>query len=821
MENRLQNLNIERAVLSSIIFEPSLYEDIVSAIRAEDFYLPDHQAIFKAMGELEANDQPIDEEFLKNRLIKNGKFNEESFAQILLANPLSHTKAYVEEIKEKSIKRELIKLTSVIKDVALDQDLPSEDVLDIVQKTIYDISMDSNTREFKESPDMVRSTLDHIREMKARGNNGVIGVDTGFAELNDLTAGFGDGDLIIIAARPAMGKCLAKGTKILMYDGQLKVVEDIKVGELLMGDDSTPRKVLSLARGREEMYWVKQNKGVDYRVNSSHVLSLKRSRNEGKHKHGDVLNIPIKEYIQKSNKFKTNYKGYKVPVKFMQKELSVEPYFIGLWLGDGRKDDVRIATMDKEIIQYLKEYAKILNLKLVKSKDSPKCPMYSITNEKHINVKKDFSLQREIRKLNLIYNKHIPFDYLINSTQNRLELLAGLLDSDGHYDKYCNGYEITQKDKDLSIQIKFLADSLGFRTSLKTKKATIKSIGFECDVYRIRIFGDVDKIPVKIEHKKALPWFGKRSWNQTGIKVEFDKVDDYYGFEIDGNSLFLLEDMTVTHNTAVTLNFAQKALDDGRGVAMFSLEMPAEQLMLRLLSAKTSIPLQKLRVGDLNDEEWTNLSRATDIMSTQKLFVDDDSVINIHQLKSKLRKIKGQHPEIAICIIDYLQLMNGTGNKDRHLEVSEISRGLKLLARELNMPIIALSQLNRGVESRNDKRPMLSDIRESGSIEQDADMILFVYRDDVYRMREEKEREKKAKAEGKEYKSDFFEKPEEDTELIVGKNRNGPIGVANIVFQKRFTRFVDKGNVPVEIVYEGADINAQYSHPDNIDLPPI
>jgi replicative DNA helicase len=426
-----------------------------------------------------------------------------------------------------------------------------------------------------------------------------------------------------------------------------------------------------------------------------------------------------------------------------------------------------------------------------------------------------------MRKLNLIDNKHIPFEYLINSTQNRLELLAGLLDSDGHYDKSCNGYEITQKDENLSIQIKFLADSLGFRTSLKTKKATIKSIGFECDVYRVRIFGDVDKIPVKIERKKALPWFGKRSWNQTGIKVEFDKVDDYYGFEIDGNSLFLLEDMTVTHNTAVTLNFAQKALDDGRGVAMFSLEMPAEQLMLRLLSAKTSIPLQKLRVGDFNDDEWTNLSRATDIMATQKLFVDDDSVINIHQLKSKLRKIKGQHPEIALCIIDYLQLMNGTGNKDRHLEVSEISRGLKLLARELNMPIIALSQLNRGVESRNDKRPMLSDIRESGSIEQDADMILFVYRDDVYRMREEKEREKKAKAEGKEYKSDFFEKPEEDTELIVGKNRNGPIGVANIVFQKRFTRFVDRGNVPVEIVYEGADINAQHSHPDNIDLPPI
>jgi len=143
---------------------------------------------------------------------------------------------------------------------------------------------------------------------------------------------------------------------------------------------------------------------------------------------------------------------------------------------------------------------------------------------------------------------------------------------------------------------------------------------------------------------------------------------------------------------------------------------------------------------------------------------------------------------------------------------------LKLLARELQIPIIALSQLNRGLESRHDKRPMLSDIRESGSIEQDADIIMFVYRDDVYKMREEKEKEKRAKAEGKEYKSEFVSKAEEEAEVIIGKNRSGPIGTAHLVFQKRFTRFVDKGNVPVEIVFENAEENAKNS---KIELPPI
>ena len=818
-DNQLHNLNIERAVLSSILFEPTLYEEVASKLKSKDFYLPDHRAIFDAMEELERDEQPIDEEFLKKRLLQKNKYNEEVLIEIISANPLSNSWAYVEEIKEKSVKRELIKLTSDIKEVAVEQDLPSDDVLDIIQRKLYEISMDSTTKEFRDSPEMVTATIAHIHEMKKRGNNGVIGVDTGFRELNELTAGFTEGQLIIVAARPAMGKCLAKGTKVLMYDGKLKAVEKIKRGELLMGDDSTPRKVLSLARGREKMYWVRQNKAVDYRVNESHILSLKRSRNEGKHKHGDVLNISIKEYLGKSDKFKTNYKGYKVGVKFMEKDVQVAPYFLGLWLGDGRSSDVRIANMDDEVISYLGEYAKELDLKLVKSKDDGKCPMYSITNGKKINRHKEFSLQALLREMDLIENKHIPKEYLINSTQKRLELLAGLIDSDGHYDKNCNGYEITQVNKKLAQQIKFLCDSLGFRTSLKKKKTTIKKINYEGVAYRVRFFGDVDRVPVKIERKKALSWRVKRSWNQTGIKVEYDKVDEYFGFEIDGNSLFLLEDMTVTHNTALTLNIAQKALDDGRGVAIFSLEMPAEELMLRLLSAKTSIPLQSLKVGDMSDEEWSNLTRATDEISKQKLFVDDDGLVNINQMRSKLRKLKMQHPEISMMIVDYLQLMNGTSGKDRHLEVSEISRGLKLLARELELPIVALSQLNRGVESRHDKRPMLSDIRESGSIEQDADIILFVYRDDVYRMREEQEKEKRAKAEGQEYKSTFFEKPEEETELIIGKNRSGPIGVANIVFQKRFTRFVDKGNIPVEIVYEDAQSNANNSQ--HIELPPI
>jgi replicative DNA helicase len=611
----------------------------------------------------------------------------------------------------------------------------------------------------------------------------------------------------------------------------LKKVEDVKVGDKLMGDDSTPRNVLSLARGREQMYWVRQNKGIDYRVNRSHILSLKRSRNEGGHKHGDMLNIEVSEYLTKSDKFKSNYKGYKVAVEFAEKQLEIEPYFLGLWLGDGRSSDVRIASQDEEVIAYLQDYAFRLDKKLHRYEVSGKCTIFGITNLQKEGEVKDLSnsLQGKLRALGVLENKSIPRDYLVNSTENRLELLAGLIDSDGYYDDAHHVFEIVQKNKKLAEQIKFLADTLGFRVSLKKKKATIKSIGYETDVYRVRIVGHLDIIPTRIARKKARPLVSKREHLHTGITVEFDKVDEYYGFVLDGNHLFLLEDMTVTHNTALVLNMALRAIERNEGVAFFSLEMPAEQLMLRLLAAKTSIPLQQLRVGDLNDEQWSQLSAATDDLSHKKLFVDDGGYATIHHVRSKLRKLKTQHPEVSIAIIDYLQLMSGEGREGRQQEISEISRGLKQLARELQIPILALSQLNRSLESRDNKRPMLSDLRESGAIEQDADIILFVYRGVVYKMNEMKEKLEKAKTDGNADKISEYQKKydellrnnEEDTELIIGKQRNGPTGTVDLIFQKRFTRFVDATHSPAfEVVYEEGDIPANTGN-ISVDMPPI
>jgi replicative DNA helicase len=771
MSENMYNLNIERAVLSAIIFDSKIFEDIASKLKSHDFYLPFHQHLFTAMEDLSREDKPLDEEFLKSKLNSGKNYDELALLDVMAANPISNTEAYLDDIKSRSSKRALTTLATTIKKVTIEDNLPVEEIMNMVEKKLYEITQDSTSDDFREAKEITLSMLAEMNRLKELGNSKMLGVDTGFKNLNDRTSGFGKGDLIIIAARPAMGKCLSKGTKVLMYSGELKRVEDIEVGEQLMGDDSTPRNVLSLARGREEMYWVRQNKGVDYRVNKSHILSLKRSHNDEKHKHEDILNIKVSDYIIKSDIFKSNYKGYKVGVSFREKKVEIEPYFLGMWLGNGT------GRIDLQLTSHYPEN---------------KCAIHSIT-EGYTGVEfdKDISLQKRLRDMNLLDNKHIPKNYLINSRKNRLELLAGLLDSDGYYDDKNYVMEITQKSKLLAKQIKFLADSLGFRCSLKSKIARIKSIGYKCEVYRVRIVGHLDTIPTKILRKQARALISKRKHLHTDIKVEYDKVDNYYGFEIDGNRLFLLEDMTVTHNTSLVLNITEKAISRGEGIVFFSLEMPAEQLMLRLLSTETSIPLQKLRVGDLNDEEWSRLSSATDVMITRKLFVDDGGYATIQQIRSKLRKLKSQNPEISMAIIDYLQLMSGDNKEGRQQVISEISRGLKQLARELQIPIVALSQLNRGVESRDNKRPMLSDLRESGSIEQDADIVMFVYRDDVYREAAEKEKEMKAKAAGQDYDNKFENKPEEDVELIIGKQRNGPTGTVKLIFQKRFTRFVD------------------------------
>ena len=782
-----QALDLEEAVLGAMMIDKKGIDEVIDLLQPDAFYKDAHKHIFEAILQLFSESQPVDLLTVSAQLKRNAKLELAGgdYYLIQLTQKITssaHVEFHSRIILQKFIQRSLIRISSEIIEDSYDETTDVFDLLDKAESKLYEVSQGNIKRSSETAQSLVLQAKARIEEIAKK--EGLSGIASGFEKLDKITSGWQPSDLIIIAARPGMGKCLGKGTKVLMFDGTLRNVEEVALHEILMGDDSTPRKVLSLARGQEKMYWIHQNKAISYRVNESHILSLKRSRNGGQHKKGTVLNITVKDYLSQSDKFKSNYKGYKEAVEFSEKNNVLEPYYLGLWLGDGHSYSQRITNIDPEIIDYLGQYAERLESQLVTYEQVDRTNNYSIVyrNKKFASEGQIF-VQDQLGKLNLLQNKHVPADYLINSKKNRLQLLAGILDADGHYSSEFNCFELVQKNEKLIQQIKFLCDSLGFRTSLKTKKASIKKNNFESIVFRLRLFGNLDSIPTKIERKKARPWLSKVDWKVTGIKVEYDKIDDYYGFEIDGNRLFLLEDMTVTHNTAFVLSMARNvAIDYGHPVAIFSLEMASVQLITRLISSETGLSSEKLRTGKLEKHEWEQLSIKVKNLEKAPLFIDDSPSLSIFDLRAKARRLASQHG-IKLIIVDYLQLMtaggsNGKGIGNREQEISTISRNLKALAKELSIPVIALSQLSRAVEQRTSsgsKRPMLSDLRESGAIEQDADIVSFIYRPEYYKLTEWDD-EEQSPTQGQ-------------AEFIIAKHRNGSLENIRLKFIANLGKF--------------------------------
>lgn len=282
-------------------------------------------------------------------------------------------------------------------------------------------------------------------------------------------------------------------------------------------------------------------------------------------------------------------------------------------------------------------------------------------------------------------------------------------------------------------------------------------------------------VPIKQVVLNALERIEKASKSKgtvTGIPTGFIDLD-YKLSGLQPSDLVLIAARPSMGKTAFVLNIAQYiAFKKGRSVAIFSLEMSKEQLVNRLFSLESQVDAQAIRTGNMKDSDWEKLIEGAGIIGKSRLIIDDTPGISISELRSKCRKYKLEHG-LDIIIIDYLQLMTGSVGKSsesRQQEISEISRSLKGLARELNVPVIALSQLSRAVESRPDKRPMLSDLRESGAIEQDADVVMFIYRDEYYN------------------KDSEFKK---QAEIIIAKQRNGPVGTVNLAWLGEYTKFAN------------------------------
>lgn len=269
----------------------------------------------------------------------------------------------------------------------------------------------------------------------------------------------------------------------------------------------------------------------------------------------------------------------------------------------------------------------------------------------------------------------------------------------------------------------------------------------------------------------------KHKGQLTGVSTGFYDLDGCTN-GLQKSDLIIIAARPAMGKTSLALNIAQNAAIRGNvPVAIFSLEMSREQLSIRLMSSEAEVDAQKAQTGEFTAKDWEKLAAAGDKFAQAKIYIDDTAGVTITDLRAKCRRLAMTEKNLGLIVIDYLQLINGTGNEDRLQQISSISRGLKILAKDLNVPIIALSQLSRAPEARTDKRPQLSDLRDSGSIEQDADIVMFIYRDEYYRSANE----------GEDIAEQASNKGE--AEVIIAKHRNGPTGTIKLLFQNSITKF--------------------------------
>lgn len=363
------------------------------------------------------------------------------------------------------------------------------------------------------------------------------------------------------------GKCLGRGTPVLMYDGTVRPVESVGVGDLLMGPDSRPRRVVSLARGRETMYRVTPKRyGDPFVCNESHILSLKWT-GEGRERSGrvagQVVNVSVRDYLTTWGKTQRHVaKAWRAPVSWPAQPVDLPPYFLGVWLGDGCVRIPAVTTTDSEIVRCVEAVASAHDLRVRREENGGRCPIYHVVGSKAVAN----PVTKFLDGLGLIQNKHIPHVYRVNSEAVRLDVLAGLIDTDGHYDGGC--YTIVQKLKRLADDIVFLARSLGFGVSVRRvfKECTNSDTNAVGEYHQVTISGHLDRIPTRIPRKRAAARSAGKDVMVSGFDIESLGVGDYYGFEIAGpDRLFMLGDFTVTHNTVVATRVCQRVLDGELG----------------------------------------------------------------------------------------------------------------------------------------------------------------------------------------------------------------------------------------------------------------
>jgi replicative DNA helicase len=774
------NDEAERSMLGAVFVDNRAVDEVSALVQPENLYREPHRHIFRAMLELHGRGEAIDVITLADYLSAEGLLDAVGGANALAR--LSHevpsatnVSYYATIVKRKASLRAFIAAAHTLIDECYSDVSDFDGFMDRAEAELFAITRSGAQKSYATMREVIREAFAQIEALYQKAEQ-VTGVPSGFADLDEITAGWQPSDLIILAARPAMGKCLVEGSRVMLADGRWEPIEDLHArGEA---------RVVTLDRsmrfceadvsafvddGVKPAFRVTTRSGRRVDATAVHpLLTLSGWRSVRDLEVGTPIAVPRT-----------------LPFFGDVRPRDCEAKLCGYLLGDGIfcSGTPTFRSSDEALIDDFIAAAEAFGgLEVRRVEDG---------EETAVEV---LGLRPWLEELGIWgrtdSEKVVPESIFTWDERSVASFLNRLFASGGRV--------VTVKDVSVEVPETGQSSSVWLRG---TSEAFVRQVSHlllrfgvcsrlerrsgKCGGWRLNIdtsegslhrfvsrIGVVSKEDVfaRVLAREVAEERGQEDvrWDPI-VSIEPLGMKQVYDLTVPETHNFVAEDVCV-HNTAITLNMASHAaLERQVPVAFFSLEMSNVQLALRMLCSESRVDQGKMRTGRLTEQEWARLLKGAKSLSESKIFLDDTPALPIMELRSKARQLKAEH-DIGIIFVDYLQLMKAPGRNigSREQEISEISRNLKGIAKELNVPVIALAQLNRGVEQRADKRPMNSDLRESGAIEQDADIISFIYRDEVYNP----ESEDKGLA-----------------EVILGKHRNGGLGTVKLRFFGQFTRF--------------------------------
>lgn len=795
-----QAIELEYGVLGALMLESNAFNDVGDILTAEDFYNPANQALFSAIQSLYSKRKPIDMLTVIEELKALGTLDEvggPAFIADLTGRVSSsaHIIYHSLIIKQKSQARQLIRITSEIQSKCFDETADIAETIEELEKSFTELVTNTESCVSVPMAEALKTALDKAAKIQELREKGIrLSIPTGLNNLDDeFAGGWRSPDLIVIGARPSMGKALPMDAKILTPDGWV-LNKDIKIGDRVSSIDGRESYVTGIyPQGIIKTYEIEFSDGRKTECCKDHLWEVHSS------KFPDKVRVLDTEKI-KDLLSKTRYKGrISIPMFSgdfgVQKYFVIHPYLLGILLGDGMLTcGVSWAKPDRFVVN------KIADLILPGYKISEYSgDRYSITGCGGINI-----YYEELRRLGLenklSQEKFIPEQYLNTSRSQRIELLNGLLDSDGDIDKL-GSICFNSVSERLAKDVQSLCWSLGYKCSIRKRKSYLYGKRMK-DSFRLVIAAKDPDECFSLPRKRERARFRKPK-PLTIVSVKEKSVSECQCISVSHERcLYITDDYIVTHNTQMALSFAKAAALSDKHVFFASIEMTSTQLVNRYLLENNRINSYNLRTGQMTDEEWQAVDETAGKLWNMKLHIADSHNIRyLNNIKSEARKLK-RKGKLDVMIIDYLGLIK-TNMKfaSRYLEIGYITGELKNLCKELDVPIILLSQLNRPVKGMAVKEPQLEDLRESGDIEQDADIVLFIHKPDYYDPEAQDSKGEKWKGRGK---------------LIIAKYREGARNNAVIYYHdERYKKIWDTPHSsPVSYTpsYEPIPANTEFTN---------